>query len=185
MAIYGLFDRLTTTDAAKLRRIAVVVVLAGGGAFAVWAAVGIRVNATMSEPIGLYVRTADPDAPLVEFCPPEPFALLSRTRGYRPPGNCPDGAAPLVKAIVARPGDIVEMSARGIAVNGKLLPNTAPRAVDSAGRKLASWPAGTYAVQPGTVWVASIYHPRSFDSRYFGPIPAAVIQNHVQPLLVL
>jgi conjugative transfer signal peptidase TraF len=185
MATFGLFDGLRTTDAGILRRIAAIVVLTGGGAFAAWAAFGIRVNATMSEPIGLYMRTADPDGPLVEFCPPEPFAHLSRTRGYRPRGNCQDGAAPLLKAIVARPGDAVELSPRGIAVNGTLLPNTAPRTLDSAGRKLTPWPPGKYLVQDGTVWVASIYHPRSFDSRYFGPIPLAAIQNHVRPLIVI
>jgi conjugative transfer signal peptidase TraF len=185
MAIFGLFDRLRTTDAAKLRRIAVIVVLAGGGAFTVCAAVGIRINATMSEPIGLYVRTADLDSPLVEFCPPEPFAMLSRTRGYRPPGNCADGAAPLLKTVVARPGDTVEFSMNGIAVNGRLLPNTAPRTLDSAGRKLTPWVLGQYVVQPGTVWVASIYHPRSFDSRYFGPVPTSAIRNRLRPLLTL
>ena len=185
MAIFGLFDRLRSTDTAKLRRIAAVVVLAGGGAFAALAIFDVRINATMSEPIGLYVRTADPDATLVEFCPPEPFALLSRIRGYRRSGSCPDGAAPLLKTVVAKPGDAVELSAAGIAVNGILLPNTAPRRLDSAGRKLTPWAFGKYVVQPGTVWVASTYHPRSFDSRYFGPVQATAIQNHVRPLIVL
>jgi conjugative transfer signal peptidase TraF len=185
MATFGLFDRLRTTDAAKLRRIIAAVVLTGVGAFAASATLGIKVNATMSEPIGLYIRTADPDAKLVEFCPPEPFAFVSRRRGYRPRGNCPDGAAPLLKSVVARAGDLVEMSALGITVNGKLLPNTSPRALDSAGRKLTPWPFGRYVVQHGTVWTVSTYHPRSFDSRYFGPIRLAAIQSYVRPLIVL
>jgi type IV secretory pathway protease TraF len=33
------------------------------------------------------------------------------------------------------------------------------------------------------VWVASSYNGRSFDSRYFGPVDAVTIRNHVRPLL--
>ena len=36
-----------------------------------------------------------------------------------------------------------------------------------------------------TVWVVSDYHPRSFDSRYFGPISKALIRHYLRPLLVL
>jgi type IV secretory pathway protease TraF len=39
-------------------------------------------------------------------------------------------------------------------------------------------------VSPGTIWVASTYHPRSFDSRYFGPIAVADIRARLAPLLV-
>jgi conjugative transfer signal peptidase TraF len=154
-------------------------------AFAGAAVFGVRVNATMSEPIGLYVSTAAPSANMVEFCPPEPFAGISRSRGYRAPGNCPDGAAPLLKAIVARAGDVVELSAAGMSVNGTPLPNTAPRATDSNGCPLPRWPFGRYPVPTGMVWVASTYHPRSFDSRYFGPIAVAAVRNRLNPLIVL
>ena len=33
-------------------------------------------------------------------------------RGYRDAGNCPDGATPLMKPVVARSGDIVDVSPR-------------------------------------------------------------------------
>jgi conjugative transfer signal peptidase TraF len=183
--IHGLFDRWRATDAAAAARVAAIALAVGVCAFAGAAVFGVRVNATMSEPIGLYVRTAASSANMVEFCPPEPFAGMSRSRGYRAPGNCPDGAAPLLKAIVAQPGDIVELSAVGISVNGASLPNTAPRAMDSNGRPLPRWPLGRYLVPAGMVWVASTYHPRSFDSRYFGPIAAADIRNRLTPLIVL
>ena len=58
--------------------------------------------------MGLYITTADAGANLVEFCPAEPFATLSIVRGYRDPGACRDGAAPLLKPIVAKSGDVVE-----------------------------------------------------------------------------
>lgn len=148
--------------------------------------VGLRFNDSPSMPTGLYVRTStESNASLVVFCPVEPFAKLSVERGYRSRGNCPDGAEPLAKPIVARPGDTVELSALGITVKSRLLANTAPLVKDSAGRPLSHWPFGRYVVAPGTVWVASSYSPRSFDSRYVGPVEASQVREHVRPLLTV
>ena len=80
---------------------------------------------------------------------------------------------------------MVELSARGISVNGVLLPNTAPLSKDTKGRPLEAWPFGRYPVTPGTVWVASSYHPRSFDSRYFGPISTSAIRHRLKTFLTL
>jgi len=135
--------------------------------------------------VGLYVITTDEHANLVEFCPAEPFASLSIARGYRDPGACRDGAAPLLKPVVASAGDAVELSSRGISVNGVLLLNTAPLSKDSKGRPLGAWRFGRSFVAPGTVWVASSYHPRSFDSRYFGPITTTAIRHRLKPFLIL
>jgi conjugative transfer signal peptidase TraF len=147
-----------------------------------WA--GLRFNDSPSMPTGLYVRiSSKSNASLVVFCPAEPFARLSVERGYRSRGNCPDGAEPLAKPIGARTGDVVELSAQGMSVNGRLLPNTAPLATDTADRPLPHWPFGRYVVAPGTLWVASSYNPRSFDSRYFGPVRASQVREHVRPLL--
>jgi conjugative transfer signal peptidase TraF len=159
----------------------------GGGTLALalvaaWA--GLRLNDSPSMPTGLYVRTSSESiASLVVFCPAAPFAQLSVERGYRSRGNCPDGAEPMAKPIVARPGDIVELSATGMAVNGRLLQNTPPLATDTTGRPLPHWPFGRYVVAPGAVWVASSYNSRSFDSRYFGPVAASQVREHVRPLL--
>jgi conjugative transfer signal peptidase TraF len=88
-----------------------------------------------------------------------------------------------MKPVVAIPGDTVNVSERGIAVNGKLLPNTAAKTKDSQGRPMTPWPFGTYRVAPGVIWVASSYNPWSFDSRYFGPIPVRIIRGRLKPLL--
>jgi conjugative transfer signal peptidase TraF len=152
-----------------------------------WAssAFGIRLNTSPSLPFGLYRVTADGSAPLVEFCPAEPVASLANARGYRQVGSCPDGGTPLMKPIVARAGDVVEVSAAGVRVNGQLLRNSASLSRDTAGRALTPWPTGKYSVPPSMVWLISDYHARSFDSRYFGPIPTTLIKNHLRPLLVL
>jgi len=166
-------------------RAAALSALVVGIVFWVASALGIRVNSSPSLPVGLYQVTSGPGATLVEFCPAEPFASIANTRGYRQPGACPDGGTPLMKPVVAHVGDSVQVSARGLSVNGKTIPNSAPLLKDTAGRPLAPWPFGIYAVQPGTVWVVSDYHPRSFDSRYFGPISEALIRNRLRSLLVL
>ena len=165
--------------AAALSALAVGVLFWGAGT------AGIRINSSASLPVGLYQVASSPGATLVAFCPAEPFASIANARGYRQPGICPDGGSPLMKPVVARAGDSVRFSENGVAVNGKILPNSAPLPKDTAGRPLTPWPYGTYAVQPGTVWVISDYHPRSFDSRYFGPISEGIVRNRLRPLLVL
>ena len=147
---------------------------------------GVRINTSFSLPLGLYVRTSDPHAQLIEFCPIEPFAHESSVRGYRTRGTaCPDGAVPLLKPVVAGPGDRVVLSADGIIVNGRLLPQTAPLARDARGRRLRSWPFGTYVVDSETFWVASTYNRGSYDSRYMGPIKAGQIRARLRPLWLL
>ncbi len=143
---------------------------------------GIRFNVSESLPGLIYIVTSDTSSPLVEFCPVGSFAELSKERGYRRRGICPDGASPMLKPIVAHAGDTVEVSAHGIAVNGILLHNTAPRTRDTQGRILTPWGFGRYHVTPGFVWVASQYNPLSFDSRYFGPILVSQIRHHLRPL---
>jgi conjugative transfer signal peptidase TraF len=158
-------------------------VLAVWGIAAAFQLTGIRVNASASLPIGLYRTTSDKSGKLVEFCPSEPHANLSAKRAYRGKGNCPDGAEPLMKPIIAVPGDVVEESVQGVAVNGRLLPNSRPLLLDTKGRRLEHWRFGTYCVPPNSVWVISSFNHRSFDSRYFGPIASSSIRSHLSPFL--
>ena len=176
----GLLDRLR-----KVRRAALVAIVVSIVAFQLFGFFGLRINRSPSLPVGLYVVTSDSSANLIEFCPAEPFAALSLARGYRDPGACRDGGAPLLKPVVAKAGDLVELSWRGISVNGLLLPNTAPLSKDTKGRPLTAWPFGRYPVSPGTVWVASSYHSRSFDSRYFGPVYTTAIRHRLKMFFTL
>ena len=145
--------------------------------------VGVRINLTASVPVGLYFVSSNPDSQFIEFCPPEPFGSLSVERGYRAASSaCPDGGEALLKPVVAREGNQVEVSSRGISVNGSLIPNTAAKTLNTEGRPLSPWPFGSYQVEPGTVWVASTYNRRSFDSRYFGAIRVVDIRHLLRPL---
>lgn len=183
MTTLGLWHRLRSTNPRTVARIGAVAFSVCAGSLALLGALGIRINASPSLPLGLYIVTRNPKASLVEFCPAEPYGSFAAARGYRTQGSCPDGATPLMKPVVARAGDLVQVSEQGLSVNGRLLPNTAPRGTDTMGRPMRPWPAGSYRVMPGTLWVASTYNPRSFDSRYFGPVPVTCINAHVRPLL--
>jgi conjugative transfer signal peptidase TraF len=149
--------------------------------FGTFSFLGLRINLSPSLPVGIYV--VDGKGGLVEFCPDEPFGSLAIGRGYRAFGSCLDSGAPLLKPVIATVGDIVEYSAAGIFVNGVQFRNTAPVAIDTIGRPLTHWPFGRYQVPAGSVWTASSYNSRSFDSRYFGPVPLIAIRNRVRPLI--
>lgn len=185
MTAIGLFNKLRETQFTKLRPVGIISLVGIVAAFQLFGMFGLRLNGSPSLPIGLYITSSESSTNLIEFCPAEPFASVALSRGYRDPGACRDGGAPLVKPVIARAGDLVELSAAGIAVNGHVLPNTAPLRFDTKGRSLISWPAGRYNVQPGFIWVASSYNARSFDSRYFGAVAISSIRDHVKPLLTL
>lgn len=150
---------------------------------------GLRFNATPSMPLGLW-QIVPSDAPLrrgaiVAVCPPNTAAVRAGVaRGYIPPGQCPGGYEPLVKPIAATSGDVVTISAAGAAINGQAAQNTAQLAHDSAGRPLSPVPPGTYQVAAGEVWLLAGRDPRSFDSRYFGPVSAANVQGIARPIWV-
>ena len=145
---------------------------------------GLRVNLSGSMPVGLYRITSGPPAKgaMLLACLPESVAVFARTRGYVPSGRCPGAAAPIGKAVLATAGDSVQVTDTGLVVNGRLLPNTRPLAVDGAGRPIPRLPNGTYVVAGDEVWLYSPYSKRSFDSRYFGPLPLACVLNRVLPL---
>ncbi len=157
------------------------------GAFALFDIAGLRINSSASLPAGLYIVSSE--GAFVEFCPDDHG--LSAQRGYRHAalltswgmGVCPDGAAPLLKPVIGKAGDEIVLSPAGITVNGKLLRNTAPLAQDSVGRPLMHWPFGRYIAAPGTLWVASSYNQRSYDSRYLGPIQQSAIRARLRTLL--
>lgn len=172
-------------DTASLALLASITVLLGG-ALATAELAGLRYNPTPSVPRGLYRETDHPPGrgDLVFFCLDARTARLARARGYvRAARDCPADTAPLLKPIAALPGDLVKVSPAGVEVNGRLIPNTAPRTRDSAGRPLATAPGGP--VPRGTVWILSQHSPASFDSRYFGPVPVERILSTAEPVALL
>lgn len=149
--------------------------------------IGLRINTTASMPQGLWLLRK-PDAitrgQIVTACPPRSSAVeQAAVRGWIGQGSCPSGLEPLLKVLAAVPGDTVTVSSDGIAINSVPYANTQALAADSQGRALASVSPGVYPVAPGTVWLLSGYDNRSYDSRYFGPVPMEDITAHALPVV--
>jgi len=116
---------------------------------------------------------------MVLACLPVDVAVFAKSRGYVPNGGCPGAPAPIGKVVLAMAGDSVEVTAEGLVLNGRPVRNTRPLVVDAAGRSLRRFPDGTYVVGQDDVWLSSPYPKRSFDSRYFGPLPVSCIRSGV------
>jgi conjugative transfer signal peptidase TraF len=192
--VIGLFKRCITRVLRWVASLRVIFVSLGVLAIAVmllWTGFGVVFNYTHSAPFGLYREQFDSEAaihgpaPYVFFCPDRRWSSMHGEPNYRDPmRTCPDGFSPLIKPVVAWPGDLVSVSADGISVNGHLLKNSAPIERDSKGQQLRPFAAGEYRVGPKELWVVSSFSPRSFDSRYFGPIPLKSVHSWLRPLLV-
>ena len=133
-------------------------------------------NASASVPIGLYaVRPAGALhlRELVVVMPPEPLASFLADRGYLPEG------VPLLKHILALPGEIVCRTGRTITVDGIAVGQALAR--DRRGRRLPSW-QGCRAIPSGEVFLMNRRPEDSLDGRYFGPLPASAIAGQAEPL---
>lgn len=165
----------------------VVIVATAGTAVSLAGACPLRVNFTGSLPRGLY-RTrggALSRGAIVIACLPASVGNLARERGYLWRGNCPGGSAPVGKIVAAVTGDTVVTSSGGLTVNGHHIQNTGVLPRDSEGRELSHIPYATYVVAPGQLWLVSSYNSRSYDSRYFGPVPLAAVRSRIEPVLTV
>ncbi|UOK73948.1 conjugative transfer signal peptidase TraF [Ancylobacter polymorphus] len=145
---------------------------------------GLRLNLTRSYPLGLW-RIEPLDRPpaagdLVFICPPDSAAFrLARERGYLGRGLCPGWFSPLIKTVVATGGQAIAIGA-DVSVDGRPIPHSDVQPRDAAGRPLA--PFGGRLVPPGFLFLHSDF-AGSYDSRYFGPIPASGVLGRAHPLL--
>lgn len=153
------------------------------GLFTLLAPRTIRVNVTPSLPLGLYRIVDQPVSrgSLVEVCPPQACMALALRRGYLGRGSCPGGSWPLLKSVLALPGDRLVLTRVGIFREGALLSASAPLSRDFRGRPLPRLALGLLEVPPGDLWLYAP-HPRSFDSRTFGPVSQKLVRNTLAPL---
>jgi conjugative transfer signal peptidase TraF len=148
---------------------------------------GLVVNVSPSLPLGLYRRVAGPPArgALVLVCLSEAMGRLARARGYVGAGPCPGGAGRLGKPVAAVAGDTVDVEPAGVTINGHPITGSAPRAHDHEGRALPTVAPGRWVVPAGMVFLLSTHHALSFDSRYYGAIPAASVVGRISPVYCL
>jgi conjugative transfer signal peptidase TraF len=136
-----------------------------------------------SLPWGIYRRTHEPigRGVLVHVCLPEDIAQYAFEREYLSAGLCPGLYQEILKPVAAIAGDEVEISAAGVTVNGVRVPRTPVYPTDSRGRlHTVRIPEGRYIVPAGQVFVLSNFHPRSWDSRYFGFLSLSAVRGTVQ-----
>jgi conjugative transfer signal peptidase TraF len=151
----------------------------------VWRPLGQRLvlNKTASLPRGLYwiergvtvakLRHAD----LVWVQLPEPLEDLARQRGYLPPQQ----GSHLLKPVLALPSEQWCVKGSAFTVRGELI--GAVLDLDSQGRPLPRLADRCERLAKDTLLVGTA-HPRSFDSRYVGPIPAHAVLGRATPLLL-
>jgi conjugative transfer signal peptidase TraF len=130
------------------------------------------------------VKRAPSRGDLVLACLPDAIAQLGIARGYLLRGRgCGDGVEPVGKRLSALPGDSVEVMPYYIAVNGQRLEHSATLARDGRGVLVLHVAWGRYTVHPGEVWLFGTKDARSWDSRYFGPVPASSVRAALEPVL--
>lgn len=151
----------------------------------------VAVNPSVSMPRGLYVL-APVEAPqrgdVVSACISNlEAAKVYRERNYIGPSErCAAGLPPVMKPVAAVPGDVVELTAMGVWVNGQLMPKSRVFDTDSNGRPIDHLPLGwKKTLAPGEFFILANYIERSLDSRYYGPVQRADIHGRVRPIYTI
>lgn len=146
---------------------------------------GYRVNYTPSIPRGLYRVDPAPIEPgvLVITCLPERLGRYGANRryvGHREVFACPGGASPVMKAIAGVAGDAVVISENSLEVNGQTVARWKRFPQDPF--KPITLPL-TRTVGAGEVWLHGV-HPKSWDSRHYGPVPLDASAQVLRPVWV-
>ncbi len=148
---------------------------------------GLRISLTDSAaPAGIYriVRGVSvKHGELVAACLPISIAQEGLARGYLQQGDCPSGAEPVAKIVGALPGDVLEVHSGWVSVDQEVFADSAVAAHDSIGRPLPHVPWGRRQVAPGEVWLFGFNNVRSWDARYFGPVPLSEVRAALKPVL--
>jgi conjugative transfer signal peptidase TraF len=148
---------------------------------------GLRIGLTDSAcPPGIYrmVSRAPSRGDLVLACLPDAIARVGSARGYLLRGRgCADGIEPVGKRLSAFAGDLVEVMPNYVSVNGQRLEHSATLLRDSRDRPVEHVAWGRYTVPTNQVWLFGTKDARSWDSRYFGPVPASSVRAALEPVL--
>jgi conjugative transfer signal peptidase TraF len=173
-----------------IRRRSLRLALISGGLLATIVAIGgwggLRFNLTPSYPLGLWrivpLHRAAAVGDLVFVCPPRNAVFeQAAARGYLRRGLCLGWIGPLIKMVAAGEGQHVEVG-RSVVIDGRSLAHSDVRSIDGEGRALTSWSGGL--VPPGHLYLHSSF-VGSYDSRYFGPVPAVGVLGRAMPVLTV
>ena len=160
--------------------LAVALLIAVGETFGILIA-----NTDSAAPAGVY-RVVYADfgrGDLVAACLPVAIAQEGLARGYLRTGPCAGDAEPVGKLAGALQGDVIDIEPAWVAINGRRIAHSATAARDSRGRALTHVAWGARRVAAGEVWLFGFNDRRSWDARYFGPVPLASVKGKLEPVL--
>lgn len=136
-------------------------------------------------PIGFYRRimiTKIKRGDLVAVCLPKRIAVVALERGYLRAGNCPSKVIPVLKQVIAVPGDTVILTNSNITVNG--VKYTAPfMPLDHNKKALQKFISNGLYQHTDGYWIYGANDPiNSWDSRYYGAVTRKAISGVYKPL---
>jgi conjugative transfer signal peptidase TraF len=145
-----------------------------------WTAWGpnILINETLSEPVGFYRLVEHREEEFrrgmyVVFPVPRELHALVYGRHWMKNG------IPFLKELAGLAGDRVCIVSHRLEINGRYIGPIFER--DSQGQPLPQHP-GCFDVQAGTFFAASRILDKSFDGRYFGPLPLSQLRGEARPV---
>lgn len=143
-------------------------------------------NWSGSEPRGLYVLkrqpTSEKDLALICLTRDQEFPAI--VAGLDPGrGSCPSGFEPILKRLYRpTPQHPLRFDSYGFWLDEHLIPNTQPLLRSRFGTRFSRLATGRYV---DGLFAISDYHPRSYDSRYFGRISESQVVSFAAPILVI
>ena len=149
---------------------------------------GIRFHYTNSMPIGFYERiqtTKIANNDLAAVCLPNSISKVGLERRYIARGTCHNGSTPVLKKVIAIPGDSVFLSNLYIVVNH--VSYTAPfQSRDRHNYIVKKWIKNGGYKNINSYWLYGANDPLySWDSRYYGGVKKSNIIGIYKPLLTL
>ncbi|MCU7927531.1 MAG: conjugative transfer signal peptidase TraF [Candidatus Thiodiazotropha sp. (ex Dulcina madagascariensis)] len=148
--------------------------------------IGIRINTTVSIPLGVYITADEPvsTGSYVIFCPPDNAVFTeAKSRGYIGAGYCPGDYGYIMKKVLAAKNDVISVSDQGVIVNGHKVPLSMPLRADGANRSMPYFRTDDYALPDQQLLLMSDVTGLSFDARYFGPVNIGQISSVIHPVI--
>jgi conjugal transfer pilin signal peptidase TrbI len=87
----------------------------------------------------------------------------------------------VIKRVVGVAGDRIAVDATGTAINGVMRPNSDPALTATLQQPISAFVRAEFALPSGHVWVMGETRD-SFDSRYWGALPAEQVQGRAYAL---
>jgi conjugative transfer signal peptidase TraF len=144
---------------------------------------GVLINLTPSMKRGIYFRSSGGihRGDIIAFCLKDPYKTFGLVHGYIQSGKQCHGAQPLIKQVIAVPGDDVVLTALFLTVNKERYAYPTLNK-NSRGEAILIYPRGNYKRTQG-YWLIGTAATNSWDSRYWGYITETQILYKLKPLL--